>query len=218
MSLKPFSISKLDVSSINLVLSDIYNLLARMTGEKGTYPGTIDMGGNQITNAEVDGYLKSDGSVTITGDLDFDQNQAKNMVIHEAKTIDKPARGQKRTWDDIEYGYYNKRWRDMSSGPTYNRITITGKNVETLTGNKILTIVSPQFQVLNPDGVDRDIVLPNEANSTGYVFFILNTGSADYLLIIKNNADTVIVNIGEDEGGFVYCDGTNWYGYRMFKG
>lgn len=63
-------------------------------------------------------------------------------------------------------------------------------NTESLSGNKTLTTTSEQYQFLNPNGSNRDVILPTAA--TDMLYFIKNTGSAGNTLIVKDSGGTAV--------------------------
>ena len=64
-------------------------------------------------------------------------------------------------------------------------------NVETLSAGKVLTDTDYIFQLLDPDGTDRDITLPAEASSN-HPYYIINTGSTYDLLVQDDGSGNTI--------------------------
>lgn len=58
-----------------------------------------------------------------------------------------------------------------------------------MTGNKTLTDESEQYQFLDPDGQDREVVI---SCSTGKLFLIQNTGSGGRVITIKDNNNNIL--------------------------
>jgi len=61
-----------------------------------------------------------DGGLTLNGDLDFDQNQAVNMVLHQGTSFPAtPVEGQTfyRTDSDTMYIYDGSQWVEMADAP-----------------------------------------------------------------------------------------------------
>lgn len=84
-------------------------------------------------------------------------------------------------------------------------------NVETLAANKTLVITDKVIQKLDPDGTDRDVLLPAEGDSTDLVFFIYNMGGeVGEDLYIQNDAAGALVTVGYGQMGICTCDGTTW--------
>ncbi len=83
-------------------------------------------------------------------------------------------------------------------------------NVETLAGNKTLVAKDSQFQALDPDGSDRDIVLPAELD--GLRYDILHTGGANNL-VVKNDAASTIATLTTGQKATLVCDGTDWIAF-----
>ena len=85
------------------------------------------------------------------------------------------------------------------------------QNVETLSGTKTLVVTDKSIQKLDPNGSDRDVVLPAEASSTDLVFYIYNTANgAGEDLVVKNDGGSTIVTLGPGMGMMFSCDGTTW--------
>lgn len=79
-------------------------------------------------------------------------------------------------------------------------------NSEQLSATKSLTITDKSYQVLDPNGANRDVNLPNTAVKYGFV--IKNNGSA-YALVIKDSGATTIVTIFAGESFTLLQVGTN---------
>lgn len=70
------------------------------------------------------------------------------------------------------------------------------QNVETLSNNKTLVITDYPIQKLDPDGSDRDVVMPAEASSTDLIFWIYNAANgAGEDLTVKDDAAATIVTL-----------------------
>ena len=93
-------------------------------------------------------------------------------------------------------------------------------SVATLAGQLALDGTSQLYQVLDPGGADRDVLLPAEATAKGRgIYQIVNTADADEVLSVKEDSDTtVIAYLRRSEYGHFVSDGTNWHllarGYR----
>ena len=214
MALQPTKLTELNLQGINNLFSNVYELLSQILGYSGEFPGSLDMGGKTISNAVVDGYLKTDGSVAMTGNLDLSNNELISAVTENNLVPDAPQAGQKKYWEGIEYFYNGATWVQSVSSTSLS----SDNNTETLTGNKTLVVADAPVQLLDPDGTDRDVIMPAESDSTNLMYWVGNTSGADELLVIKNDSGTVIISVGWDECGWLYCNGSTWYRYRMFVG
>lgn len=87
---------------------------------------------------------------------------------------------------------------------------------ETLSGTKTLTESDYSLQWLDPNGTDRIVTLPAEATSTSRMFIILNTGSANNI-VVKNGTATTIATLAAGIAGMFSCDGITWK-YENFGG
>ncbi len=90
-------------------------------------------------------------------------------------------------------------------------LTITAGMLES--GKFPLKLYDMRVQFLDPGGSSRTIKLPAEANSKHLYFIIYNTADASEDLTIEDPATNVICTISQDEGGTIFCDGTNWKGF-----
>ena len=85
----------------------------------------------------------------------------------------------------------------------------------TLSGNLTIAKEFPPVLILDPGGSARTVLLPAEADSKHQVFQIFNTADADEVLSVKEDAgSTTIISLGQDQFGWVFCDGTTWRGYE----
>jgi hypothetical protein len=83
-------------------------------------------------------------------------------------------------------------------------------NVETLAGAKTLVTTDAKYQKLDPDGSNRTVTLPAEADSVGLVFVVSNSGAPTEELNVENDAAGSIVDIDGLEQTTLVCDGTTW--------
>jgi len=83
-------------------------------------------------------------------------------------------------------------------------------NTEILNGTKTISIDDPQVQYLDANGSNRDVILPAEAISDGSIFFINNTTSASYNLVVKDDGGSTIDTLYQNELKWFACDGTTW--------
>ena len=87
-------------------------------------------------------------------------------------------------------------------------------NVETLSGNKTLTLKDAQIQKLDPAAASRDVTLPAEEESEGAMFLIINAADAAESVVVKNDAAATIATLTADgtasERVLVVCDGSDW--------
>ncbi len=76
----------------------------------------------------------------------------------------------------------------------------------------------PPVLLLDPNGSDRIILLPAEADAKDLVFYVFNTanGAAEILQIKEDGGSNTILALDQNEFGFLYCDGTTWRGFSSF--
>ncbi len=90
-----------------------------------------------------------------------------------------------------------------------------GRSVRTATlaGTDTLAVSSAPIQVLDPGGSGRNVVLPDEAASASFVFYIHNAADNPEVLTIKaSDGSTTVCTPTQNETAIVYCDGTTWRG------
>jgi|SRR6056300_138688 len=83
-----------------------------------------------------------------------------------------------------------------------------GVEVSTLAGNITLTDKSSLFQILDADGVTRNVTLPPEKH--GRVYIIKNAGAAGDLAV-KDDAAGGVITLSPNESVVLTCDDTIWY-------
>lgn len=82
--------------------------------------------------------------------------------------------------------------------------------------NYQLTANHGTLLLLDPNGGNKDVLLPAEASSEGLSFIILNIADAAENLVVKEDSDTTtILTVAQSGAGLFYCDGTTWYGYPL---
>ena len=97
---------------------------------------------------------------------------------------------------------------DNDQGPG---IVINSVNTEDADGNNLtITISDAEYQFLDAGGSGIDVTLPAEADSTGYRFYIFNTGGET--LTVKDDGGSTIITIATTKSGMVVCNGTVWKG------
>ena len=95
--------------------------------------------------------------------------------------------------------------------PTQNIRSSQGFVELALTGNHGLGIDAAQFQILEPNGSDRDVYLPPASVSLGAWFRIMNAGGGgDDLLVKTEPGGPTIMTIANLEAGFLVCNGVSW--------
>jgi len=93
-----------------------------------------------------------------------------------------------------------------------------GKLIETvktqvLDNHKSLMILDDEeIQSLDPNGIDRNIMLPNESNATGFNFKIFNVGTVGDLIIKDSGGSNIITTLKPNTMGLFSCNGTVWNG------
>jgi len=83
---------------------------------------------------------------------------------------------------------------------------LNGVNIETITGNKTLTLADSTFQGLG-GASDFDVILPEETD--GITFWVINTGANN--LVVKDVGAATIATVATTESALFVCDGAQWY-------
>ena len=81
-----------------------------------------------------------------------------------------------------------------------------------IAANLTLVPASTSFQIIDPAGTTRNVVLPAEASSFGKWFFIKNLGTATGTLVVQNPALATVITVAIGGLGFTFCDGITWRG------
>src|SRR6056297_456446 len=83
-------------------------------------------------------------------------------------------------------------------------------NTEILTSNRVINVSDKQQQFLDPNGLDRNILLPIPSEANGLTFWIFNIGTSDNLIIKNNTGSQTIINLGPNKVAAVSCNGNTW--------
>ena len=98
-------------------------------------------------------------------------------------------------------------YRPSGEGPGF---AVDSINTEDLAAAKTMVITDAQWQFLNPDGENRTIILPAEAISTGYIYYIMNMADAAESITVKDDGGTTVMTVSQNEMGIALCNGTTW--------
>lgn len=85
---------------------------------------------------------------------------------------------------------------------------------ETLSGTRTITaaeVDSYQVLFLDPDGSARNVDLPAEEGCEGVYLVIVNTAGGAENISVRNDAAGAVGTIGQNETGFLFCNGSAWY-------
>lgn len=131
---------------------------------------------------------------------------------------ERPAGGERIKYADEDAATRELHGRIINSDSVAKTFTITvryrelrpGSNVETLAAAKTIEADDPTFQVLDPGGAARDVLLPPEIE--GKIVFIKNAADAAEDLTVKEDSGvTTIGTVSQGEMGVFVCDGTSWH-------
>ena len=115
----------------------------------------------------------------------------------------------------VECEFVAAQVRSLAVNPAKGPLVCGGSNIETLAGNKTLTVDDARVQVLDPDGSARDLTLPAEALSTGDSFIVHNAAGGAEAITVKDDTPATVGTVSQNESAIFYCDGTTW---RMLQG
>jgi hypothetical protein len=119
--------------------------------------------------------------------------------------ITSPAQGQVLTWNAT-----TSRWNAANLS---NQVSL---NRQTLTGALTLTLSSAGTQHLDPDGANRDVLLPLTP-TVGTRFRILNLAPAFNILVKNPNTSATVLTLGNTstsiQAEFTW-DGVDWYSWE----
>lgn len=96
-----------------------------------------------------------------------------------------------------------------------NRYPFGGYTATTMTGNATLTSGgSTAVQRLNPNGSNRTVTLPAEADSLGLYYFVFHSGTAN-TIAVQDDTPVTVKTLSAGQCGFFTCNGTAWTGVVM---
>ena len=90
---------------------------------------------------------------------------------------------------------------------------IESVKTEVLSDDKTLVILEDEeIQSLDPNNVDRNVILPLETTASGFSFKIFNAGSIGNLLVKDSTNIVIITTLSPNTMGSFSCDGIRWKG------
>jgi hypothetical protein len=101
-------------------------------------------------------------------------------------------------------------YQGVAANPANGLRVRLGHNTELLAGNHEITPQSAQFQLLDPGGSSRAVMLPAEGAAQGLFFVIKNMANAAEDLTVKNDNGDTIDTLGRNVFGVFVCDGSSW--------
>jgi len=81
---------------------------------------------------------------------------------------------------------------------------------QVLSDTRTLLLTDKQHQFLDPNGADRDVLLPVASSSGGLEFTISNTASSFNLVIKDSTGNTTFLTIGSDKSAKFVCNNVTW--------
>jgi len=87
----------------------------------------------------------------------------------------------------------------------------SGLNVETIAGDKTMTYLDSQHQIINNNaGGIADIFLPEEKDGANF-WFKLDSTSGHNVRILNGSGSDVVNTLVVGKSCWVMCDGTTWH-------
>lgn len=83
-----------------------------------------------------------------------------------------------------------------------------GSTTKTLTSDMTVVQDGPICLFYDPNGVDRTITLP--VASEGLFYFIFNTSTGSFSLVVKNQGGTTLASVGQQQCVQFFCDIVGW--------
>ncbi|BAF36196.1 hypothetical protein [Microcystis phage LMM01] len=203
-----------DTDDITEGTTNLYYTDARVTTRFNTLIPTVAKGDLLVQGATVlsrlpvgsnDQVLLAD-STTVTGLRWGAVNSGGGALTGLSDVaITNPAQGQVLTWNAT-----TSRWNAANLS---NQISL---NRQTLTGALTLTLSSAGTQHLDPDGANRDVLLPLNP-TVGTRFRILNLAPAFNILVKNPNTTATVLTLGNSstsiQAEFTW-DGVDWYSWE----
>jgi hypothetical protein len=168
-----------------------------VAAEAAIAAGDAEAGDEAILDAT--GQLTGIAGVSMTDNLAdaFSLREAANAYLTLVTTNDKERVNAKKLFG------FTVQVIDMADAQVALVLGTAGAGQLKLLGNIL-------FVDANSAGTE-DLLLPPEADSTGLVIFIANTGGED--IILKDDGDAITVaTISTTELAFAVCNGTSWLG------
>lgn len=180
-----------------------------------------------LSNATLDGTSDCSNSMTVAADAKL-LTVATNKVFRPGHEVQVTRKSSPTTWLRGTVTDYNAGtgslsvtmtsvnapngtgpWSDWTVSTVSRQDATGGATAATLSGTLTLTSASARVQSLDPNGANRDVVLPAAnglANTGGPVFIIRNamaeTGAL-YVLDIKDNAGTLLRSLYPGDVAYV---------------
>jgi len=203
-----------DTDDITEGTTNLYYTDARVTTRFNTLIPTVAKGDLLVQGATVlsrlpvgsnDQVLLAD-STTVTGLRWGAVNSGGGTLAGLSDVaITSPAQGQVLTWNAT-----TSRWNAANLS---NQVSL---NRQTLTGALTLTLSSAGTQHLDPDGANRDVLLPLTP-TVGTRFRILNLAPAFNILVKNPNTSATVLTLGNTstsiQAEFTW-DGVDWYSWE----
>lgn len=211
-----------NMTKIETALTNIQTSVDTLETQRGAIAvNALFSAGSLYTATGVTAITSYDTDMRIILKLDTTSNGTVTLNINSlgVKTvykIDNDGNVQNIDGNDLgknrEYylKYNGTSWIVVSA---IQNVGVYKKNTETLSTTKTLTDYSPSIQHLDPDGVNRDVLLPAES-AYNPVFVIHNTAGGDEDLVVKeDSATTTIGTVRQNQVGYFYSNGTTWKGH-----
>jgi len=211
-----------NMTKIETALTDIQSSIDTLETQRGAIPvsATYNSGSlyeatgiSAITSYTTDLKIILKLSQTSNGAVTLNINSLGVKTVYK---IDNDGNVQNIDGNDLgknrEYylKYNGTAWVVVSA---IQNVGVYKKNTETLSTTKTLNDYSASIQYLDPNGVNRDILLPAES-AFNPIFIIHNTADGDEDLVVKEDSGTTTIGtVRQNQVGYFYSNGTSWRGY-----
>lgn len=91
-------------------------------------------------------------------------------------------------------------------------LNVRDVNRETLSGDKTIATGDAQIQNIDPGGAARNVDLP--AEEAGLVYVIGNRADAAEDITVRDDADSTLLTLNQDDVGYFISDGTGWIAFE----
>lgn len=85
-----------------------------------------------------------------------------------------------------------------------------GANIEVLGADKTLVDGDPVLQVLDANGVARNLTLP-AVGGRSQLFLVTNTAAGAFSITVKNAGATTIGTVAQGKTSLFFSDGATWH-------
>lgn len=177
----------INLSNKKVRLSTLHEFLAPLDSPilTGTPFSTTPPVGNSSTRIATTEYVQNELGASLTLDS-----------LQDVTNPGTPLAGQALIYDDVTGTFVVK--------------SLTATNREILTADKALTLASATYQFLDPNGADRDVILPPGQAGTRFVIKNLDTANTLNIVEVVNGPTQATIDINSPVAEVIH-DGTEYH-------